>query len=111
MQASLRTYATIAEIRVDSSIGMKQRSKQKAHHRSQPTQQLAESGAVTKDWGGRLRVALTMPNSYYVGMSSLALQILYRTLNADSRRRLRAHFLGTRRGQRWTSPPIARESA
>jgi radical SAM superfamily enzyme YgiQ (UPF0313 family) len=30
-----------------------------------------------------MAVALTMPNSYYVGMSSLALQILYRTFNAE----------------------------
>ena len=40
-----------------------------------------ESGAVFKDWGGRLRVALAFPNTYYVGMSSLALQILYRRFN------------------------------
>ncbi|MFZ1631994.1 MAG: radical SAM protein [Anaerolineae bacterium] len=41
-----------------------------------------ESGAVFKDWGGRLRVALAFPNTYYVGMSSLALQIIYQTFNA-----------------------------
>lgn len=41
-----------------------------------------EQGAVVKDWGGRYRVALTMPNSYYVGMSSLALQLLYGMFNA-----------------------------
>jgi radical SAM superfamily enzyme YgiQ (UPF0313 family) len=43
-----------------------------------------ESGAIHKDHGGRLSVALTYPNSYHVGMSSLALQILYRMFNADS---------------------------
>jgi radical SAM superfamily enzyme YgiQ (UPF0313 family) len=43
----------------------------------------AEEGAISKNWAGRLRVALTMPNSYFVGMSSLALQILYRVFNAD----------------------------
>ena len=42
-----------------------------------------EEGAIIKDWGGRLRVALTMPNSYYVGMSSLALQMLYTIFNQD----------------------------
>ncbi|HHY58783.1 MAG TPA: radical SAM protein, partial [Chloroflexi bacterium] len=42
-----------------------------------------EMGAVYKDWGGRLRVALTMPNTYFVGMSSLALQLLYRRFNAE----------------------------
>ena len=36
-----------------------------------------------KDWGGKIPVALTMPNSYYVGMSSLALQLLYATFNAE----------------------------
>ena len=41
-----------------------------------------ESGAVFKDWGGRLRVALAFPNTYYVGMSSLALHIIYQTFNA-----------------------------
>jgi radical SAM superfamily enzyme YgiQ (UPF0313 family) len=41
-----------------------------------------ETGTVTKDHGGKLKVALTYPNSYSVGMSSLALQILYRLWNA-----------------------------
>lgn len=43
-----------------------------------------ETGAVNKEWGGRLAVALTMPNTYYVGMSSLALQLLYRTFNRET---------------------------
>ena len=42
-----------------------------------------EDGAIRKDWGGRIAVALTMPNTYYVGMSSLALQLLYRTFNQE----------------------------
>jgi radical SAM superfamily enzyme YgiQ (UPF0313 family) len=42
-----------------------------------------EQGAYNTDWGGRLSIALTMPNTYYVGMSSLALQILYRIFNAE----------------------------
>ncbi len=41
-----------------------------------------ETGTIHKDHGGKLRVALVYPNSYSVGMSSLALQILYRTFNA-----------------------------
>ncbi len=40
-----------------------------------------EEGTLYKDWGGKLRVALAFPNDYYVAMSSLALQILYRRLN------------------------------
>ncbi len=45
--------------------------------------QQQEEGAVVKDWGGRLPIALTFPNSYYVGMSSLAFQLLYRWLNDE----------------------------
>jgi len=41
----------------------------------------AEQGAVVKDWGGRLPVALLYPNAYHVGMSSLAIHGLYRMLN------------------------------
>jgi radical SAM superfamily enzyme YgiQ (UPF0313 family) len=44
-----------------------------------------ESGTIRKDHGGRLSIALTYPNSYHVGMSSLALQILYRSFNSDPR--------------------------
>ncbi|MDA8216175.1 MAG: radical SAM protein [Dehalococcoidales bacterium] len=40
-----------------------------------------ERGAITKDWGGRLPVALVYPNKYYVGMSSLGFQIIYALLN------------------------------
>jgi radical SAM superfamily enzyme YgiQ (UPF0313 family) len=42
-----------------------------------------EQGTVIKDWGGKLPIALIYPNTYYVGMSSLALQSLYRLLNAE----------------------------
>ncbi len=55
-----------------------------AHHQSyshQPTPQ--EMGTISREWGGRMAVALTMPNTYYVGMSSLALQLLYRTFNRE----------------------------
>jgi len=41
-----------------------------------------EQGAIRKDWGGRLPIALVFPNSYYLGMSSLAVQTLYRLWNA-----------------------------
>ncbi len=40
-----------------------------------------EEGAVHKDWGGRIPIALSFPNTYYVGMSSLAFQLLYRWFN------------------------------
>ncbi|MBC8449454.1 MAG: radical SAM protein [Chloroflexi bacterium] len=41
-----------------------------------------ETGTIFKDWGGKLAVALIYPNTYYVGMSSLGLQTLYRLFNA-----------------------------
>ncbi|MCF8060895.1 MAG: radical SAM protein [Deltaproteobacteria bacterium] len=44
-----------------------------------------ETGAVRKDWGGRLSVALAYPNSYALGMSSLGFQIVYGILNRDDR--------------------------
>ena len=40
-----------------------------------------ETGFVQKPHGGRLRVALAFPNTYYVGMSSLGFQTVYRLFN------------------------------
>jgi radical SAM superfamily enzyme YgiQ (UPF0313 family) len=40
-----------------------------------------EEGVITKDWGGRLPVALVYPNSYYLGMSNLGVHALYRLFN------------------------------
>ncbi|MBI2908782.1 MAG: radical SAM protein [Chloroflexi bacterium] len=40
-----------------------------------------ERGAIVKDWGGRLPVALIYPNSYYLGMSSLGFQTVYGFFN------------------------------
>jgi radical SAM superfamily enzyme YgiQ (UPF0313 family) len=40
-----------------------------------------ETGTLYKDWGGKLPVALAYPNTYYVGMSSLGLQTVYRLFN------------------------------
>jgi radical SAM superfamily enzyme YgiQ (UPF0313 family) len=44
-----------------------------------------EVGYVTKPHGGRLRVALAFPNTYFVGMSNLGLQTVYQWFNADDR--------------------------
>ncbi len=41
-----------------------------------------EQGTIRKDWGGKLPIVLAYPNTYYVGMSSLALHTVYRLLNA-----------------------------
>jgi hypothetical protein len=42
-----------------------------------------EKGTVHKPWGGKLSICLIYPNSYYVGMSNLGFQTLYRSLNAE----------------------------
>src|SRR5436189_2222137 len=44
-----------------------------------------EVGYVRKPHGGRMRVALAFPNSYFVGMSNLGLQTVYKLFNADDR--------------------------
>jgi radical SAM superfamily enzyme YgiQ (UPF0313 family) len=51
-------------------------------HRERARQVLSrETGYVTKPHGGRLRVALVFPNTYWVGMSSLGFQTVYRLFN------------------------------
>lgn len=40
-----------------------------------------EEGAVHKDWGGRLPIALVYANTYRLGMSSLAMHTIYRLFN------------------------------
>src|SRR5205809_7444107 len=44
-----------------------------------------EVGYIRKPHGGRLRVALAFPNTYFVGMSNLGLQTVYRLFNAEER--------------------------
>jgi radical SAM superfamily enzyme YgiQ (UPF0313 family) len=43
-----------------------------------------ERGAVIKEWGGRLPIALVYPNTYRVGMSSLGFHTVYRLFNAHA---------------------------
>jgi radical SAM superfamily enzyme YgiQ (UPF0313 family) len=51
-------------------------------HRDRARETLArEVGFVRKPHGGRLRVALAFPNTYFVGMSSLGFQTVYRLFN------------------------------
>jgi radical SAM superfamily enzyme YgiQ (UPF0313 family) len=40
-----------------------------------------EQGAVIKDWGGKVPIALVYPNSYYLGMSNLGVHAVYSLLN------------------------------
>src|SRR5918995_3604284 len=42
-----------------------------------------EVGYVRKPHGGRLRVALALPNTYFVGMSNLGFQTVYKLFNAE----------------------------
>ncbi len=42
-----------------------------------------ETGYVSKPHGDRLRVALAFPNTYWVGMSNLGFQTVYRLFNAQ----------------------------
>src|SRR6185503_3556761 len=42
-----------------------------------------EVGYVSKPHGGRLRVALAFPNTYFVGMSNLGFQTVYTLFNAE----------------------------
>jgi radical SAM superfamily enzyme YgiQ (UPF0313 family) len=54
----------------------------KVHQRDRARDGLSrEVGYVRKPHGGRLRVALAFPNTYYVGMSSLGFQTVYRLFN------------------------------
>jgi hypothetical protein len=42
-----------------------------------------EVGYVSKPHGGRIRVALAFPNTYFVGMSNLGFQTVYSLFNAE----------------------------
>jgi radical SAM superfamily enzyme YgiQ (UPF0313 family) len=43
-----------------------------------------EVGYVRKPHGGKLRVALAFPNTYFVGMSNLGFQTVYKLFNAEA---------------------------
>jgi len=54
------------------------------HQRERARELLSkEVGFVRKPHGGRLRVALAFPNTYFVGMSNLGFQTIYRLFNAE----------------------------
>ncbi|WP_248360243.1 radical SAM protein [Anaeromyxobacter oryzae] len=52
-----------------------------------------ERGAVRKEPGGKLRIALVYPNTYRLGMANLGLHAVYRLLNADPRTACERVFL------------------
>lgn len=61
--------------------GRSGRSKPQSYQ-STPSPLAQEEGTIVKNWGGKIPVALSFPNSYYVGMSSLAYQLLYTWFNS-----------------------------
>ncbi len=69
-----------------------------------------EEGAILKDWGGKLPVALVWPNSYRVGMSSLALHILYRLFNDEPDVVCERVFFGYQQAPYRDEPVISLES-
>ena len=54
-----------------------------------------EEGAIVKDWGGRLPVALVYPNTYYLGMSNLGVHAVYSIFNNNIRVVCERVFLDT----------------
>lgn len=40
-----------------------------------------ETGVMKKNWRGKIPVCVVFPNTYYIGMSNLAVHLLYETLN------------------------------
>ena len=68
-----------------------------------------EQGAIIKDWGGRVPVALVYPNSYYLGMSNLGLHTIYRLLNSYNEVVCERAFWETENSDSRT-PPLSLES-
>src|SRR6266498_2073652 len=52
-----------------------------------------ERGALRKEPGGKLAVALVYPNAYRLGMANLGLHTVYRLFNADAGARCERAFL------------------
>ncbi|MCB0211559.1 MAG: radical SAM protein [Anaerolineae bacterium] len=69
-----------------------------------------EEGITLKDWGGKLPVALVWPNSYRVGMSSLALHSVYRLFNDEPDVVCERVFFGDQQAPRRDEPVMSLES-
>lgn len=54
-----------------------------------------EEGVITKDWGGRLPIALIYPNTYHLGMSNLGVHTVYSLFNSHNRVVCERVFLDT----------------
>ncbi len=60
-----------------------------------------ETGAIIKPRGGRITVGLVFPGTYYVGMSSLGYQTIYRIINARADALAERLFLPDERKRRF----------
>lgn len=69
-----------------------------------------EEGVILKNWGGKLPVALVWPNTYRMGMSSLALHLLYRLFNDQPDVVCERVFFGDQQAPRPDEPVISLES-
>src|SRR5512136_2061491 len=69
-----------------------------------------ERGTIQKDWGGRLPIALIFPNTYYLGMSSLAVHTLYRLWNARNDVVCERVFADSVLSKQKSTPPLSLES-
>ncbi|MFH1084744.1 MAG: radical SAM protein, partial [Chloroflexota bacterium] len=69
-----------------------------------------EQGASVRDWGGQLPIVLVYPNTYAVGMSSLAMHTLYRQWNALPGVVCERAFAALGRQAPADEPPITLES-
>ncbi len=58
-----------------------------------------ERGALRKEPGGRLGIALVYPNAYRVGMANLGVHAVYRLLNESPEARCERAFLPERGGE------------
>jgi radical SAM superfamily enzyme YgiQ (UPF0313 family) len=68
-----------------------------------------EQGAIIKDWGGRIPIALIYPNAYYLGMSNLGLHAIYRLLNSYNKVVCERAFWETENRDKHL-PPLSLES-
>lgn len=85
--------------------------KLKYRYINQAKQALArEEGTVRKDWGGRLPIVLIYPNTYQLGMSSLAIHSLYRLFNDQPDVVCERAFWGYRCPPRSDEPILSIES-
>jgi len=68
-----------------------------------------EKGTISKDWGGRLPIALIYPNSYYLGMSNLGVHTIYGMLN-DYGEVVAERVFWEKEGRERKQPPLSLES-